>query len=55
MLLLSIILLPLLSAGALALLGGDRSVARWAALLTAIGALLLSLGIASRVYTFSHV
>jgi NADH-quinone oxidoreductase subunit M len=54
MLLLSIILLPLLAAGALALLGGDRSVARWAALLTAIGTLLLSLGIVSRVHTLSE-
>ncbi len=54
MLLLSIILLPLLAAGALALLGGGRSVARWAALLTAIGTLLLSLGIASRVHTLSE-
>ena len=51
MLLLSIILLPLVAAILLALLGGDRSVARWAALLTAIGTLLLSLGIASQLST----
>ncbi len=49
MLLLSIILLPLLAAILLALLGGGRSVARWVALLTAIGTLLVSLGIASQV------
>ncbi len=49
MLLLSIILLPLLAAILLALLGGGRAVARWVALLTAIGTLLISLGIASQV------
>ncbi|MBC7820986.1 MAG: hypothetical protein IAG10_29220, partial [Planctomycetaceae bacterium] len=49
MLLLSIILLPLLAATLLALLGGGRTVARWVALLTAIGTLLISLGIASQV------
>src|SRR5712691_1673266 len=51
MLLLSIILLPLLAAVLLALLGSDRSIVRWIALLTAIGTLLLSLGIASRLNT----
>lgn len=49
MLLLSIILLPLLAAVLLALLGGGRSVARWLALLTAVGTLLLSLGIAAKL------
>ena len=49
MLLLSIILLPLLAALLLALLGGGRSVARWLALLTAIGTLLISLGIAAKL------
>ncbi len=49
MLLLSIILLPLLAAVLLSLLGGGRSVARWLALLTAIGTLLLSLGIAAKL------
>ncbi len=49
MLLLSIILLPLLAAILLALLGGDRTIARWVALLTAIGTLLLSLGIGSQL------
>src|SRR3989442_2660839 len=50
MLLLSIILLPLLAAVLLALLGSDRSMARWVALLTATGTLLLSLGLASQLY-----
>ncbi len=49
MLLLSIILLPLLAAVLLALLGGGRSVARWFALLAAIGTLLLSLGIGAKL------
>ena len=49
MLLLTIILLPLLAAILLALLGGGRTVARWVALLTAIGTLLVSLGIASQL------
>ena len=49
MLLLFIILLPLLAAILLALLGGGRTVARWVALLTAIGTLLVSLGIASQL------
>jgi len=49
MLLLSIIVLPLLAAILLALLGGGRAVARWVALLTAIGTLLVSLGIASQL------
>ena len=51
MLLLSIILLPLFAAILLALLGGGRAVARWVALLTAIGTLLVALGIASQVTT----
>ncbi len=51
MLLLSIILLPLLAAILLALLGGGRTVARWVALLTAIGTLLISLGIAAQLTT----
>ena len=51
MLLISIILLPLLAAILLALLGGGRAVARWVALFTAIGTLLLSLGIASQLTT----
>ena len=49
MLLLSIILLPLLAAVLLALLGGGRPVARWVALLTAIGTLLISLGITAKL------
>ncbi len=49
MLLLSIILLPLLAAVLLALLGGGRSVARWFALLAAVGTLLLSLGIGAKL------
>jgi NADH-quinone oxidoreductase subunit M len=49
MLILSIILLPLLAAVLLALLGGGRSVARWFALLAAVGTLLLSLGIAAKL------
>ena len=49
MLLLSIILLPLLAAVLLALLGGGRSVARWFALLAAVGTLLISLGIAAKL------
>ena len=49
MLLLSIILLPLLAAVSLALLGGDRAVARWIALLTAVGTLALSVGLFSRI------
>ena len=49
MLLLSIILLPLLAALLLALLGGDRAVARWIALLTAVGTLALSVGLFSRI------
>ncbi|MFM9961740.1 MAG: NuoM family protein [Planctomycetaceae bacterium] len=49
MLLLSIILLPLIAAILLALLGGGRGLARWVALLTAIGTLLVSLGIASQL------
>lgn len=52
MLLLSIILLPLLAAGLLALLGGGQSVARWLALLTAIGTLLISLGLAAKLAGF---
>ena len=51
MLLISIILLPLLAAILLALLGGGRTVARWVALLTAIGTLLVSLGIAAQLTT----
>lgn len=49
MLLLAVILLPLIAAALLALLGGDRSVARWIALLTAIGTLLISLGLTTKV------
>ena len=49
MLLLSIILLPLLAAVLLALLGGGRSLARWFALLAAVGTLLISLGIAAKL------
>ena len=49
MLLLSIILLPLFGAILLALLGGGRAIARWVALLTAIGTLLISLGIAAQL------
>lgn len=49
MLILSIILLPLLAAVLLALLGGGRSVARWFALLAAVGTLLLSLGIGAKL------
>jgi NADH-quinone oxidoreductase subunit M len=52
MILLSIILLPLLSAVMLAVLGGGRALARWVALLTAIGTLLLSLGIATQLRPF---
>lgn len=53
MILLSIILLPLMSAVLLAVFGGGRAMARWIALLTAIGTLLLSLGIASQLRAFS--
>lgn len=49
MLLLSIILLPLLAALMLALLGGDRSLARWVALLTAVGTLFISVGMAAKL------
>lgn len=49
MLLLSIILLPLLAAVLLALLSGGQSLARWVALLTAIGTLLISLGITAKL------
>ncbi len=49
MLLLSIILLPLLAAVLLALLGGGRPLARWVALLTTTGTLLISLGIAANL------
>ncbi len=55
MLLLSIILLPLLAALMLALLGGDRAVARWIALLTAVGTLALSVGLFSRINSPSSV
>ncbi len=51
MLLLSIIVLPLLAALLLALLGGDRAVARWIALLTAVGTLALSVGLFSRIHS----
>ena len=51
MLLLSIIVLPLLAALLLALLGGDRGVARWIALLTAVGTLALSVGLFSRIHS----
>lgn len=49
MLLLSVILLPLLAAAFLALSGGGRSVARWIALLAAIGTLLISLGLFTKL------
>ncbi len=51
MLLLSIIVLPLMAALLLALLGGDRAVARWIALLTAVGTLALSVGLFSRIHS----
>lgn len=51
MLLLSIIVLPLVAALLLALLGGDRAVARWIALLTAIGTLALSVGLFARMHS----
>lgn len=49
MLLLSIIVLPLFAAVLLALLGGDRAVARWIALLTAVGTLALTVGLFARM------
>lgn len=49
MLLLSIILLPLLAAVLLAVLGVGRSVARWLALLAALGTLLISLGLFAKL------
>ncbi len=48
MLLLSVILLPLLAAVLLALLGGGQAMARWVALLAAVGTLLISLGLAAK-------
>ena len=51
MLLLSIIFLPLIAALLLALLGGDRAVARWIALLAAVGTLALSVGLFARIHS----
>lgn len=55
MLLLSVILLPLIAAVLLALLGADRGVARWVALLTAVGSLFLSLGIGASVNSLRKI